>query len=223
MNRDSTLWFTSDTHYGHKNICKGTTEWTDTSGCRPFDSLDEMNATIVENINKVVKRGDTLIHMGDWSFGGKENIYKFRQQLNCEDILLILGNHDHHIRNMVPHGTHKTLFTDVQELKITSIFGKMMTLCHYPMRVWDKGYAGAWMLYGHCHGSLDDKKPQFPEPTWAGDNYYMKNSKSMDVGIDTHPEFRPYHFDEIKAIMDSREVFLNIDHHTPEMENRTKK
>lgn len=211
MNRDSNLWFTSDTHYGHKNICKGESDWTDKSGCRDFKTVAEMNEAIVTNINSVVKRGDTLIHLGDWSFGGKQNIHDFRRQLVCEDIQLVLGNHDHHIRN----GVFTSLFTRVDELRITALFGKMMTLCHYPMRVWDKGYAGAWMLYGHCHGSLDDKKPTFPEPTWAGDNYYMKNSKSMDVGIDTHPEFRPYSYDEVKAIMDSREVLLNIDHHQP--------
>ena len=36
--------------------------------------------------------------------------------------------------------------------------------------------------------------------------------KVMDVGIDTHPEFRPYSFDEVKSILDQREiVFLDFE------------
>ena len=32
----------------------------------------------------------------------------------------------------------------------------------------------------------------------------------MDVGIDTHMEFRPYHIDEIRSIMSNR-ISLNVD------------
>jgi hypothetical protein len=34
----------------------------------------------------------------------------------------------------------------------------------------------------------------------------------MDVGVDTHPEFRPYHINEIIKIMDKIPVNF-IDHH----------
>ena len=48
-------------------------------------------------------------------------------------------------------------------------------------------HRGSWHLYGHSHGRL----PEVP------------NSLSMDVGVDTH-DFRPWHFDEIKAAMNER-------------------
>ena len=31
-----------------------------------------------------------------------------------------------------------------------------IVLCHYAMRVWQKSHYGAWMLYGHSHGTLPD-------------------------------------------------------------------
>jgi len=97
------IWITSDTHYGHKNICRGVTEWRMPDGSvpesqtRPYDTIDKMNAAIVDNINNVVGQDDTLIHLGDWSFGGFENIEEFYHRLICKNIHLILGNHDHHI------------------------------------------------------------------------------------------------------------------------------
>ena len=92
------VWITSDTHYGHKNICRGVTEWRTPDGeipydrVRDFDTLEKMNDTIVNNINAVVGQNDILIHLGDWSFGGFENIQKFYDRLVCKNIRLVLGN-----------------------------------------------------------------------------------------------------------------------------------
>lgn len=91
------IWFTSDLHYNHRNIVKGISEWTDKSGCRNFQTLEEMNQTLVDNINDNVKENDILYCLGDWSFRGKNSIYEFRKQLNVKTIHLILGNHDLHI------------------------------------------------------------------------------------------------------------------------------
>jgi calcineurin-like phosphoesterase family protein len=81
------IWFTSDTHYGHKNICRGVTSWKSEdpaaliAATRDFPTLEIMNETIVSNINSVVAEDDWLIHLGDWSFGGIENIDAFRDQI----------------------------------------------------------------------------------------------------------------------------------------------
>lgn len=94
------IWFTSDTHYHHKNIVRGTSEWEvkqegNHQRLRDFDTLEEHDDKLVANFNKVIKGDDTLYHLGDWSFGGLQQILRFRQQLNCKNIHLILGNHDH--------------------------------------------------------------------------------------------------------------------------------
>ena len=52
-----TVWITSDTHYHHKNICRGVTNWRTQDGkipvnsTRDFRDLDEMDAVIINNIN----------------------------------------------------------------------------------------------------------------------------------------------------------------------------
>jgi calcineurin-like phosphoesterase family protein len=206
------VWFTSDTHYGHKNICRGTTEWKEEGrdkgshsiqSTRDFDTLEQMNQTLVDNINKNVKEDDILYHLGDWSFGGIGNILTFREQIKCENIHLILGNHDHHIegnKNCMPGGPNRPLncqilFSSVQHYKEISIDKQRIILCHYAMRVWNKSHHGSWMLYGHSHGSL----PEYDD------------FKTMDVGVDTN-HLTPYNFEEIREIM-SKKRFLAVDHH----------
>lgn len=202
FNDPSKIFFTSDTHYAHKNIVRGTTEWSSegrTQRVRDFDTLEEHNFHLVSNINNTVGQDDTLIHLGDWSFGGIENIYKFYEQLICKNIILTLGNHDHHIKNnrvVYDNFRARDLFKVHRDLTIG--IGKQVIICHhYAKRVWDKSHKGTWHLYGHSHGTL----PPF--------------GKSMDCGVDTHPEFRPYTFNEIKKFMDKQEIVL-VDHHTPE-------
>jgi len=84
LKQEQRLWFTSDTHYNHTNICRATTRWTDAdSVTRDFSSLQKMNETLVSNINKYVQQDDILIHLGDWSFGGFESIKEFRDRIVC--------------------------------------------------------------------------------------------------------------------------------------------
>lgn len=252
------VYFTSDTHFGHKNIVRGTTEWENARDkVRDFDTLEEHNQVLVDNINGMVKENDTLYHLGDWSFGGIENIWEFRRQLNCRNIHLILGNHDHHIeRNTIlpnvisaePYSNNfitgnpdkyggleegdgeypnyvevKRLFSSVQHYKeisfkidsqVSGRYGKTkIILCHYAMRVWNNSHHGSIMLYGHSHGSLDAFTPETSNPTWIGDQYFIKNYRTMDVGVDTNNLY-PYHLDEIVEKMRYKEVLLEVDHHS---------
>lgn len=237
------IWITSDTHFGHKNICSGESTWEDKSACRKYESVSFMNRELVMNINKYVMPDDTLYHLGDWSFGGIQNIWNFRKHLQCKNIHLILGNHDHHIKanstifvtvdewheycgydrtyyyetqsteeGIVYCIPVKDLFSSVSSLLEVKINSRRFTLCHYAMRVWDNSHRGSIMLYGHSHGTLDALKPEFADPTWIGDSYYIKNARTMDVGIDTHPDFRPYSITEIIDIMKHKDILI-VDHH----------
>ena len=95
LTKNQNIYFTSDSQYSHSNICKSTTEWTDISRCRNFNSISEMNDHIVDNINSIVGEDDILFHLGDWSFGGFDKISEFRNKLVCKNIHIITGNHDH--------------------------------------------------------------------------------------------------------------------------------
>lgn len=102
------------------------------------------------------------------------------------------------------------LFKSVQHYSRRVIGGQDMVLCHYAMRTWDKGHKGTWMLFGHSHGTLGK---YLSERTMLDQMLgKTKEYKTMDVGIDTHPEFRPYHIEEIRKKMQNR-VNLIVDHH----------
>ena len=85
------IWIISDTHFGHNNILTFTNE--DGSPVRDFDSVEEMNETMVDRWNSVVKQGDRVYHLGDVMFGDKENFKKLWPRLNGTK-RLVVGNHD---------------------------------------------------------------------------------------------------------------------------------
>ena len=213
------IWFTSDTHFGHVNICRGASNWMQRIAnegreptkaeiaefhrqTRDFKTVEGMNRAIIDNINSCVKEDDILYHLGDFAMGSHENIARFRNSLKCQTIHLILGNHDQHI---VKKPEYQELFTSINttlgwpDVKKSKIGGTRFLLCHFPMLVWDKHMHGSIHLHGHSHGSLKNEQ------------FYKR--KVMDVGIDAHPEFRPFHIDEIKRIMDKRKIAV-VDHHT---------
>lgn len=205
------VWITSDTHYNHSNICRGTTNWRKPDGSIPiketrdFKSLDLMNDMIVDNINQYVKQDDVLIHLGDWSFGGFEFVQKFRERIICKNIHLILGNHDHHIENN--RENIQSLFSSVSHYNTLVLDKRNIRLLHYPIDSWDGLNKGDIHLHGHCHLPNDKK---------------LGKGKRMDVGMDGHPEFRPYHIvNDILPIMSKQPIHssLEFDHHTEEMLN----
>ena len=208
-NKNVNVWITSDTHYNHKNICRGVTNWRLPNGevpesqTRDFKNLDLMNDVIVNTINGLVGQDDILIHLGDWSFGGFEMIEEFRYRIFCKNIHLILGNHDHHIERN--RGDIQKLFLSVSHYNTLVLDGKTFQLMHYPIDSWDGLNKGYYHLHGHCH---------LPEHKRFG------VGRRMDVGMDGHPEFRPYNIKrEIIPLLDKRPIASNIgeDHHTEEM------
>ena len=56
-----------------------------------------MSDHIVKVWNKTMKEDDVLYCLGDWCFGGVENIWNFRKQLRVKEIHFIFGNHDEKI------------------------------------------------------------------------------------------------------------------------------
>jgi len=207
LEKGQQLFFTSDTHYSHSNICSATTNWSVNDGyTRTFDSLQDMNQRLVDNINNMVGEDDILIHLGDWSFGGFDKIEEFRSQINCKNIHLTFGNHDHHIeRNK--EGIQR-LFSSVQQylrLEVRRPNGKLVDkfsfVCmHYPIASWHDMNQGVIHLHGHVH---------LP--------YHLRlaDGKAMDVGVDGN-ELEPISMDEILGIMQMqpiKKLALPKDHH----------
>jgi calcineurin-like phosphoesterase family protein len=141
------VWVVSDTHYSHSNMVAGISNWEDPqNNCRPFNSIDEMNDAIVANINSKVKKGMTLIHLGDVAFGGYGKANEFLDRLECNDIIITSGNHDKFIKH-----SKVSYFGDYVETRVNKALVCMM---HYPMYVWNEQHRGSVHLFGHVHAKV---------------------------------------------------------------------
>jgi len=91
MSKD--IWLISDTHFGHANILKFTDNDGNLIRGARFSSVEEMDETMIENWNSVVKPDDTVYHLGDVFLGNKDKFRSIWARLSGFK-RLILGNHD---------------------------------------------------------------------------------------------------------------------------------
>lgn len=207
LDKGQRIFFTSDSHYSHSNLCRATSSWTDGSKARDFKSLDHMDSFLVDSINSTVGENDILFHLGDFSFGGFDKIGEFRSRILCKNIHLILGNHDHHIeRNK--DGV-RSLFASVNhyvslDLRRPGNGPEMdkysMILCHFPLASWDSMNTGRIHLHGHVH---------------LGPHNKIAEGRAMDVGVDGNG-MDPYSLNEILKLLKDRPIkrlSLPADHH----------
>jgi calcineurin-like phosphoesterase family protein len=163
-------WVLADTHFDHAAILKYAN--------RPFSSVEDMNAAIVENC-KVIHPGDTVIIVGDYAWKRHQHwIHAIRGKK-----ILVRGNHDKMNRECYSQ------FTEVHDILERNIHGQFTVFCHYAMRVWNKRHYGAWHLYGHSHGALAE----------------YANDMSFDVGVDVW-QFRPIPWEVIVKKMQWKKI-----------------
>jgi len=195
------IFITSDTHYHHKNICRGVSGWSvdkdriegNNLSTRDFDTLEQMDRAIVNNINTIVPEDGILFHLGDWSFGGEEQIWKFRGELNCKRIHLITGNHDHHQEK----GKMDSIFASRQKYLELEVGKFQFVLFHFPIKSWNHVRKGSFHLHGHQH--------------WKGDLKFG-NGRMMDVGMDGN-DLKPYKLAHVIELLKDRKFVDENDHH----------
>ena len=171
------VWFTSDLHFWHKNICKYCN--------RPYESVEEMNEAIIQNWNAVVKDDDIVFVLGDLGFCGIEKLRDLLSQLKGK-IFLIQGNHDSDkvVNKLYEEGLIKDYFKllEVTIINDEECPNQQLTLCHFPMIDWYNKEKGAWMVHGHQH--------QLPETPSCSVMHW-------DVGLDKN-HMTPISFEQLK-------------------------
>lgn len=181
-------FFTSDLHLGHANII-GLSK-------RPFASADEMDETLLDNINQMVDQKDELFILGDFTLKrGAERVKAYRDAIKCPRVHIVLGNHDTSAQRV--YEANFTTVSDLTSIRLVEEPNTKAVLCHYAMRTWNNIGHGAWQLYGHSHGTLP------PRPGY----------KSLDVGVDCWG-YAPISEKRLAAIMDGiTPVYGQGDHH----------
>lgn len=126
-----TLWFVSDTHFGHANIinyCQ-----------RPFASTEEMDEAMIERWNAVVRPSDHIYHLGDVAMR-KADLLRVMPRLVGHK-RLVRGNHD-----IFPTKEYLKFFDEIHGVRV---FDRMV-FSHFPLHPTSiERFAGN--IHGHIH------------------------------------------------------------------------
>lgn len=190
-------YFLGCPHFGHINLCKGTSKWADISSCRNFQTVSEMNIAVLESINSRINPDDVLFLLGDIVLSDKANTHLYIENIKCRNIHLIFGNHDEQIRKEEKYQSLFSSVSDYLEIRCSRKSGKfnLCNLFHYPMKVWNSSNHDSLAITSHSHGSLP----------------YKDYELGQDVGWDVFN--KPLSFWELDDIMSGKN-WKAVDHHS---------
>ena len=158
------IYLTSDTHFGHDRefIWK----------VRGFNSVKEMNETIVQKWNETVDDEDDIYILGDIILGDASNI-EYVKRLRGK-IHIVLGNHDTAKREEMYRNLPSVV--EVAEVGIRLKYKKHhFVLTHYPMLTGNLEKESlkqmSLNLFGHTH---------------QASNFYNDMPYMYHVGVDSH-------------------------------------
>jgi|SRR5579859_3110155 calcineurin-like phosphoesterase family protein len=172
-------WFTSDTHFGHKNILLYEPE------ARPFKTIEEMHEKIIANWNSVIGPSDLVYHLGDFCFG--KNWLPIAGRLNGRK-KLVLGNHDTYATK-----SYLQFFEKLYGL----CFLERCILSHAPVH--PNGLGGRWLLnvHGHLHSKLVMSNEIIaPEKEYPMNWCMVPDENYFNVSIEQN-NLTPFHRDVI--------------------------
>lgn len=187
-------FFISDTHFGHKNIIT----FTDNAGklIRPFDSVEEMDETMVENWNKVVKADDKVYHLGDVAINQKA--LPILDRLNGRKTL-VAGNHD-----IFYTKKYKKYFENIRGYKMYPKYGIVMS--HIPIHPAQLEHRFKFNVHGHLHSNhimlnsnprVDDA-PIIEEGGYVDCDgcYWIRDKRYLNICVE-QTNFTPINFEEV--------------------------
>ena len=179
-------YFISDTHFGNGNTMRK---------CgRPYKNVKDMDESMINSWNIVVKDDDNVYILGDFvaHWYTKEEVFSILSQLKGRKHLII-GNHD---EGWVSQCTEKELLkyfcTLPKKEVVIRLKGKRIELCHYP-----KFKFNGIMIHGHIHNFRNQK---------SGWSTIKGNKFILNAGVDIN-NFRPVTLWELE---DNNNVFKSL-------------
>lgn len=169
------IYFTSDLHFCHNKDFV----WR----ARGFNSIDEMNAAIIDRWNQTIQPEDVVYVLGDLMLSNVEEGMELFAQLNGH-IHIIRGNHDTDTK--VDRYVNLPNVETIEHATVIKYGKALFYLSHYPTITANYDDDKPWAkhtvnLFGHTHQE---------QPFYQG-NPYMYN-----VGMDAH-DCTPISIDKI--------------------------
>lgn len=156
----STLFFSSDPHFGHENILKFINY--DGDQVRPeFSSIEEMDEAIIERHNKTIGPNDTWYCLGDVSFK-LDVFHRIIPRLNGKK-RLILGNHDKFRMK-----EYSQWFTKIQESWQPQ---RDLLFTHRPVFMGSPEGENKFNIHGHVHRTRSELSPRHLNISMEMTNY----------------------------------------------------
>ena len=158
------IWLSSDLHLNHDRefIWKA----------RGFDSVQEMNKSIISKWNSLISDGDEVYILGDVMLGNTEDGMHLLSQLNGQ-LHLIRGNHD--TDNRISWFYNSGSFTEICDAKYLRYSKYHFYLTHYPCLTGnlekEKLSQMTLNLHGHTHSQ---------------NKFFYDLPYCYNVGIDSH-------------------------------------
>lgn len=195
LQENQKLWFTSDLHFGHRNVIRFCE--------RPFEDEKQMGPKLIENWNDTVGDNDIVFVLGDtfW-FNDSRNIKKVLSSLNGKTIYILPGNHDDFDAYHRVDDPRIVLLDDVNVMWLESENNRgwkkkiyEVWMSHYPMMTWPHRDNGAFQFFGHIHSQQGKRE--------GVDQDLPLHYNQLDVGCD-YWNYKPVNFEELKTIIESK-------------------
>jgi calcineurin-like phosphoesterase family protein len=178
------VFFTSDTHFGHKNILRFCQ--------RPWEDIKSHNEGLIELWNSVVGDDDIIFHLGDvcW-FNARHDTLKLIKKLKGQ-IYIVPGNHDTIQQfELCKDLPNFHLLSDVCTVYLRDVYIQHpieLVLSHYPLMTWSHRDHKALQFFGHIHSG--------PRSTCKFDCDLPLFSYQYDVGCDNN-DYKPIEIREL--------------------------
>lgn len=140
------IYFTSDTHFGDHRVLR--------IDRRPFGDMTDHDVTLIRYWNEVVGPEDDVWHLGDLMSSRAGSADQLLAMLNGRKHLII-GNNDS------SEVVSARGWSSTQHYAELTIDERLLILCHYPFRTWNKIGKGSINLHGHSHGRLKPLPRQY--------------------------------------------------------------
>lgn len=187
---DQNLYFTSDLHFGHRNILRFC--------ARPFRDEKDMARGLISNWNATVRPNDVVFSLGDFSWWtGRHEVKRLVEQLQGEKYF-IPGNHCKEGMYELVNDPQFHECSDIVHLYVRGEEGDPrfrdkkcyeIILCHYPLAT-ASHIKSSYHFFGHIHSAVSEPLTEFGEPL------KLPIGRVMDVGADRH-HYKPVEFFEV--------------------------
>ena len=183
------IYFSSDQHFGHKNVLRFCQ--------RPYETTKEMEKALIDNWNSKVTNNDIIFVLGDFFwFHGRHEIKRVVDKLNGKTIYIVPGNHCKRTAYELCD-ERVQLLDDISALYIREV-GKPQVkyevyVSHMPLMTWPHREKGSYNFFGHIHSgprSLSQVDQDLP----------FHKGLQYDIGVDNN-EYTPIELEEIINIL----------------------